>query len=149
LIDDKNEIVAGHGRHLAAQRLGMKVVPCVRSRNLTPEQVRAFRIADNKVAESEWDTEALLLEINELMEQGVEIDAMGYDEAEVEAMIDEFGKPEKVSRQAAKPQRKKGKKDKPGQSIKKYRIMVECRTGKQKDAFLERFQGEGVKCWPV
>ena len=54
VIDGGNEIVAGYGRLLAAQKLGLGVVPCVRADNLTPAEIRAFRLADNKVAESDW-----------------------------------------------------------------------------------------------
>lgn len=55
IVDENNEIIAGHTRRLAAIDLGMETVPVVVADDLTDEQVRAFRLADNKVAEfSEW-----------------------------------------------------------------------------------------------
>ena len=56
VIDKDNIIVCGHTRYKAAQKLGMKEVPCIKADDLTPEQIKAFRLADNKVAEiAEWD----------------------------------------------------------------------------------------------
>jgi site-specific DNA-methyltransferase (adenine-specific) len=60
LVIDKNGVVViGHGRLLAAKKLGMKEVPCVRAEGLTDEQIKALRLADNKTNESEWDIKLL------------------------------------------------------------------------------------------
>jgi len=60
LIDAHNTIIAGHGRLLAAKHLGLASVPVIRAAALTPDQVRAYRLADNKLAElSEWDWQSL------------------------------------------------------------------------------------------
>ena len=66
VIDKDNVLVIGHCRLLAAQKLKMKEVPCVSVDALTPEQVRALRIVDNKTNESEWDFPFLLEELEEL-----------------------------------------------------------------------------------
>ena len=67
VIDSKNVIVTGHTRWLAAQKLGLKTAPCIIADDLTENQLRAFRIADNKVGEgSEWNLPSLHLEILEL-----------------------------------------------------------------------------------
>ena len=67
VIDGDNVIVAGHTRLKAAKRLGLEAVPCIVADDLTPEQVKAFRLADNKTAElAVWDFEALEKELNEL-----------------------------------------------------------------------------------
>ena len=68
VIDGQNEIIMGHGRLQAAKKLGMEEVPCIVRDDLTESQVKALRIADNKVAESEWDIEILLTEIDGLEE---------------------------------------------------------------------------------
>ena len=69
VIDKDNVIVCGHTRWKAAQRLGMKTVPCVVADDLTPEQIKAYRIADNKVTDfSLWDNKKLLEELNEIAE---------------------------------------------------------------------------------
>lgn len=67
IIDKDGVIVAGHTRLKAAQKLGLKTVPCIVADDLTPEQIKAFRLADNKVGElAGWDFEKLDLELEEL-----------------------------------------------------------------------------------
>jgi site-specific DNA-methyltransferase (adenine-specific) len=69
VIDKDNVIIAGHTRVLAAKELGMKKVPCIVADDLTDEQVKAFRLADNKVAEfSLWDFDLLNQELADLGE---------------------------------------------------------------------------------
>ena len=64
VIDRNHEIVAGHTRYKAAQSLGMKEVPCVIADELTEDQIKAFRLADNKVGEmAQWDMDLLPLEL--------------------------------------------------------------------------------------
>jgi site-specific DNA-methyltransferase (adenine-specific) len=59
VIDKDGVVVIGHGRLLAAKKLGMKEVPCVRAEGLTDEQIKALRLADNKTNESAWDQKLL------------------------------------------------------------------------------------------
>ena len=67
VIDAKGVIVAGHTRLKAARKLGLKKVPCIIADDLSPEQVKAFRLADNKTSEyAEWDRALLEMEIAEL-----------------------------------------------------------------------------------
>lgn len=69
IIDRNGEIVAGHTRYKAAKELGMEEVPCIVADDLNDEQVKAFRLADNKVAEaSEWDFEILSSELCEIID---------------------------------------------------------------------------------
>ena len=78
IIDKDNEIVAGHNRILAAKKLGMEEVPCIVVEDLTEQQIKAFRIADNKTSEfAEWDG---LLEI-EL--EGLDDIFTGFDDEEL------------------------------------------------------------------
>lgn len=68
VIDRNNEIVSGHTRYRAAKKLGMKELPCVIADELSPDQIRAFRLADNKVAEkAQWDMDLLPLELSEIL----------------------------------------------------------------------------------
>jgi hypothetical protein len=68
VIDRNHEIVAGHTRYKAAQSLGMKEVPCVIADELTEDQIKAFRLADNKVGEmAQWDMDLLPLELQGIM----------------------------------------------------------------------------------
>ena len=82
VLDRNNVIIAGHTRVKAAKRLGLDVVPCVIADDLTDEQARAFRIADNKVAElADWDYTLLDEEINELLD--FRFEDFGFDFPEV------------------------------------------------------------------
>ncbi|MFA5406714.1 MAG: ParB/Srx family N-terminal domain-containing protein [Candidatus Nanoarchaeia archaeon] len=66
LITKDYEIIAGHGRLLAAQRLGMSEVPTILLNDLTPDEIKAYRVADNKLVESDWDEELLVKELKGL-----------------------------------------------------------------------------------
>lgn len=76
VIDKNGIIVTGHTRLKAAKKLGMKTVPCIVADDLTPEQIKAFRLADNKVAEAaEWDMELL----NEELDGIIDIDMSDFN----------------------------------------------------------------------
>lgn len=66
VLDKDNNIIIGHGRYLAAEKLSMESVPAVYAENLTDEQIRELRILDNKLNESEWDIDKLKLDLEEL-----------------------------------------------------------------------------------
>lgn len=82
IIDCNNVIIAGHTRLKAARLLGLVSVPCIVADDLSPEQIKAFRLADNKTGElAEWDYEALKKEIEELTALDVDMTAFGFDES--------------------------------------------------------------------
>lgn len=91
IVIDKNKvIVAGHTRLYAAKKLGMSEIPCIVADDLTDAQIKAFRLADNKLAElSEWDMEKLFVELN-----GIDVDMtqFGFDALEdpAEVLEDNF-----------------------------------------------------------
>ena len=88
LIDAENGIIAGHGRVLAAQKLGLGKVPCIRLSYLTDTQRRAYIIADNKLAlNAGWDEELLGLELADLREEGFDLELTGFDGAGIEAFL--------------------------------------------------------------
>lgn len=81
IIDKDNVIVAGHTRYKAAKKLGMTEAPCIIADDLTEEQIKAFRLADNKVAEkAEWDYDLLNEELEDLI--GFDMEAFGFDDLE-------------------------------------------------------------------
>ena len=82
VVDKDNNLIIGHGRLKASQKLGLKVVPVVRMDDLTEEQVKQLRILDNKLNESEWDFELLAAEIEELDFDGFDIDFNLPEESE-------------------------------------------------------------------
>lgn len=91
LIDARGTIVAGHGRVMAARKLGMETVPCIRLGHLTPAQVRAYVIADNKLAlNAGWDEETLKAELDILKEEGFDIGLTGFSDAELEKLLGQF-----------------------------------------------------------
>lgn len=97
IIDKDNIIVAGHTRKKAAMKLGLKTVPCIVADDLTPEQIKAFRLADNKTAElAEWDFEKLDAELAELADLDFDMEQFGFDdfEQQEEAEIIEDEAPE-------------------------------------------------------
>lgn len=67
VIDKNNVLVIGHGRLLAAKKLGMESVPCVCAEDLTDEQIKALRLADNKTNESEWDIGFLNTDLDDIL----------------------------------------------------------------------------------
>ena len=93
LIDGSDEIIAGHGRVEAAKLVGMSDVPTVRVDHLTPPQIRAYVIADNKLAENAgWDRELLTLELQELsVDLNFDVTITGFETAEVDLLIGELG----------------------------------------------------------
>lgn len=88
LIDAEDGIIAGHGRVLAARKLGLEKVPCIRLGHLTETQKRAYVIADNKLAlNSGWDEEMLALELAELREVDFDLNIAGFDGDDIEALL--------------------------------------------------------------
>lgn len=80
IIDKDGEIVAGHTRLKAAKELKLEEVPCIIADDLTPEQVKAFRLADNKVGElAEWDFDLLDLELEELENVNFDMEGFGFE----------------------------------------------------------------------
>ena len=78
VVDSEGVIVAGHTRYKAAQKLGLQTVPCIIADDLTDEQVRAFRLADNKVGElATWDLDTLKVELDNIGE--IDLSGMGFD----------------------------------------------------------------------
>lgn len=90
LIDKDFNIIAGHGRVMAAKKLGMECVPCLFIEGLTEAQRKAYILADNRLGElAEWDLELVQLELEELELADFDIDLTGFD-------INEFLKPNEI-----------------------------------------------------
>ena len=88
LIDAENNIIAGHGRVLAARKLGLEEVPCVLHDHLTETQRKAYILADNKMAlNAGWDDEMLAIELGELGELGFDLELTGFSLEEIDALM--------------------------------------------------------------
>src|SRR5712691_11012055 len=84
LVDTEAGIIAGHGRLLAARKLGLKEVPVIVLDHLSEAQKRAYIIADNKLAENAgWDDELLRVELAALQQENFNIDLIGFDDMEL------------------------------------------------------------------
>lgn len=80
VVDKDLIIIAGHTRWKAAQKLGLETVPCIQADDLTPAQVKAYRLADNKVAEAaQWDLDALQFELEELDNMDFNMEPFGFE----------------------------------------------------------------------
>jgi DNA modification methylase len=92
MIDKENVVIAGHGRLEAARSLGIATIPTIRLDHLTPAEVKALRIADNKLIElAEWDTEALKLELQGLSEIGFDLTLTGFEMPELDIILNPAG----------------------------------------------------------
>lgn len=88
LVGDDNVIIAGHGRLMAAQQLGLETVPVIVLRHLTEAQRRALVIADNKIAENAgWNEELLKLELGDLQDLGFDLDVIGFSDEELDELL--------------------------------------------------------------
>jgi ParB-like chromosome segregation protein Spo0J len=84
LIDKDNGLIAGHGRVMAAKKLELKKVPCIRLENLSEAQKKAYILADNKIAlNSTWDEEMLKAEFEQLKELDFDLDLTGFNSGEI------------------------------------------------------------------
>jgi len=90
LVDSNAGIIAGHGRLMAARKLGLSEVPVIVLDHLSETQKRAYIIADNKLTElGGWDAEVLSLELKDLQEAEFDLDLLGFSDREIEALVGE------------------------------------------------------------
>jgi ParB-like chromosome segregation protein Spo0J len=91
VVDKDGVIVVGHTRYKAALKLGLKTVPVHVAADLTPQQARAYRLADNRSAENaEWDVDLLPIELGELRDGGTDLKLLGFSDKELAEYLREF-----------------------------------------------------------
>jgi DNA modification methylase len=89
ITDGKNGIVAGHGRVMAAQKLGLQTLPVIEAAHLTAAQKRAYILADNRLAlDAGWDNDMLKIELGDLQSEGFDLALTGFDLGEVAGFLD-------------------------------------------------------------
>ena len=89
VVSDDNTILCGHGRYYAAQKLGLKKIPCVKESYLTEAQKRAYILADNKLSlNAGWDNDLLAVELKDLQDDAFDLSLIGFDEKELSALFD-------------------------------------------------------------
>lgn len=143
LIDKENTIIAGHGRLLAARRMGMTEVPCIKLGHLTETQRKAYVIADNRLAlNADWDTEMLTIELNDLLEDNFALDILGFDADELKALLDPVTPTEGLTDEDAVPEAPEEPKTKPGDIYRlgKHRLM--CGDSTSIDAVEKLMDGQ-------
>jgi ParB-like chromosome segregation protein Spo0J len=126
IIDKNNCVVAGHGRILGAKKAGLKQVPTVTLEELTEEQIKAYRLVDNKLNESEWDFSLLDEELENLAED-IDMDLFGFDLTEQE---DEEEKKKKVEFEIKE----------------KYEVHIICKDEKQMEQVYNKTKDLGIEC---
>jgi site-specific DNA-methyltransferase (adenine-specific) len=88
VVDENNVIICGHTRLKAAEHLGLDTVPVHVAKGLTPEQIKAYRIADNKTGEiAEWDFDLLPLELADLQNMDFDLSVLGFDTSELDKIL--------------------------------------------------------------
>ena len=127
IIDKNNCVVAGHGRILGAKKAGIKQVPTVMLEDLTEEQIKAYRLVDNKLNESEWDYSLLDEELNELWDDGIfDMTLFGFEMEE--------------------QQEKETKKKVEFEIKEKYEVHIICKDEKQMEQVYNDVKGYGQEC---
>lgn len=126
LIDKDNGVIAGHGRLAAARKLGLKEVPCIRLEHLTETQRKAYILADNRIAlNSGWEAELLSLELSDLLDGGVNLESLGFDADEIDALLNKIEPTEGLTDEDATPEVPEEPVTKPGDVwvLGKHRLM--------------------------
>jgi len=142
LIGAHNTIIAGHGRVMAAQSIGLGQVPCIRLAHLTDAQRRAYVIADNKLAElSGWDMATLAREVEDLMhEDAFDIDLLGFGQQELAALLGEQNQEQTNQQaQAAAP-------EKPFNYQEKYAVLIDCKNEQHQAEVFDALVAKGYAC---
>jgi DNA modification methylase len=135
LIDKDDGIIAGHGRVLAARKLGLKEVPCIRLGHLTETQKKAYVIADNKLAlNAGWDNELLTIELNELLGDGFAMEILGFDAEELKGLLDPVKPTEGLTDEDAVPEVPEEPKTKTGDIYQLGRHRLMCGDSTSLDA---------------
>ena len=129
VVDKDNVIIVGHTRYKAAKQLGMDEVPVVVASKLTPEQVKAYRLADNKVGElADWDFEKLNTELDGI--EDIDMSDFGFDDSDKEindeADVDSLDLSDNVEE--------------------KFELKAECQDEKSLEDLYDRLQKEGYTC---
>ena len=148
LVDEEGGIVAGHGRVLAARKLGMVEVPCLRLTGLTEAQRRAYVIADNRLAlNAGWDAGLLAVEIKDLVDADFDTGLLGFEDGEIDALLASLdATPEGQTDEDEAPEVRADAVTQPGDVwlMGKHRLMCGDST---RIELLEQLTGGGVDMW--
>jgi DNA modification methylase len=145
LIDEDNGIIAGHGRVLAAQKLGLQAVPCIRLAHLSDTQRKAYVIADNRLAlNAGWDDQMLTIELQELNAESFDLSLLGFEADELNALLNPIKETEGLTDEDAVPEVPKEPKTKPGDIYKLGRHKLMCGDSTSIDAVEKLMDGAKI-----
>ena len=134
VVDGKGVIIAGHTRYEASKKLGLKTVPVHVAADMTEQQAKAYRLADNRVAqESAWADDMLIAEMTDLFEEDFDLTTTGFNPEEIAFM---FGIDLEPEAEAAATAENAGK----------YKLTLEFDTQDEQQTVLKEMQDRGVKC---
>ena len=132
LIDDDGGIIAGHGRLMAAKKLGLVEVPCIRLGYLTEAQRKAYVIADNKLAlNGGWDNDLLKIELTELDSLDFDLNLIGFDLSELANIFDPVTEEIELKEQTYSET---------------FNIIIECENEHNQESIYNELQEKGYKC---
>jgi len=135
LIDEDNGIIAGHGRVMAAQKLGLQAVPCIRLAHLSDTQRKAYVIADNRLAlNAGWDDQMLTVELQELDSESFDLSLLGFEADELNALLNPIKETEGLTDEDGVPEVPEEPKTKPGDIYKLGRHRLMCGDSTSIDA---------------
>lgn len=134
VVEPNGTLIKGHGRLAAARKLGLKQLPTIVRDDLTPAQIKAARIADNKVAESEFDLDALLVELEQLQELDFDLLQTGFDQDELDAL---FGESEPPIESSTDPVVDAGD---------RFLLLLEFNGEEEQQTMFAEMQERGVEC---
>lgn len=133
IIDGDNGIIAGHGRVMAAQKLGIKELPCIEASHLSDTQRRAYIIADNKLAmNAGWDDDMLRIELEKLGVAGFDLEMTGFSLDDIASLFDDSEQEdtEPTAQSYAET----------------FSIVIECESEEEQERIFNRLDSEGYKC---
>ena len=132
LIDDDGGIIAGHGRLMAAKKLGLDKVPCIRLGHLSEAQRKAYVIADNKLAlNSGWDNDLLKIELMQLDSIDFDLNLIGFDLSELANIFDPVTEEIELKEQTYSET---------------FNIIIECDDEQNQESIYNELQEKGYKC---
>jgi ParB-like chromosome segregation protein Spo0J len=133
IVDGANGIIAGHGRVMAAQKLGLATLPVIEAGHLTEAQKRAYIIADNRLAlDAGWDNDLLKIELTDLDAKGFDLTLTGFEVGELTALFDEpteAAAPADLSAQAER-----------------FEVVIECADEGEQERAYNHAQAGGFEC---
>ena len=142
LVDEDNGIIAGHGRVMAAQKLGLQAVPCIRLAHLSDTQRKAYVIADNRLAlNAGWDDQMLTLELQELDGEDFDLSLLGFEADELNALLNPIKETEGLTDEDAVPDVPEEPKTKPGDIYQLGRHRLMCGDSTSIDAVEKLMDG--------